>query len=72
MLAFHPQRTRDSRRNASINAAWAGKDVTQPFAGFVHRGARPVDDADPEHEAMIDAVVARQRRLASVVLSLLA
>ena len=37
--------------------ARAGKDAAQPFAGFVHRGARFVDDADPEHKAVIDTKI---------------
>jgi hypothetical protein len=40
--------------------ARAGKDATQPLAGFVHRGVGFIDDADPEHEAVIDTVVPSQ------------
>ena len=39
--------------------ARTGKDAAQPVAGFVHRGAGFVDDADPEDEAVIDAVITR-------------
>ena len=42
--------------------ARTGKDAAQPVAGFVHRGAGFVDDADPEHEAVIDAVIASKDR----------
>ena len=42
--------------------ARTGKDAAQPVAGFVHRGAGFVDDADPEHEAVIDAVIASKSR----------
>ena len=38
----------------------AGKDAPQPFARLGHRGAGFIDDADPEHEAVIDTVVTSQ------------
>ena len=38
-----------------------GKDTAQPFTGFVHRDPGFVDDADPEHEAVIDTVITSQR-----------
>jgi len=38
----------------------AGKDAAQPIAGFVHRDPGFVDNADPEHEAVIDTVVTSQ------------
>src|SRR5438067_471019 len=39
-----------------------GKRAAQPFAGLVHRGAGFIDNADPKHEAVIDAVIAGQGR----------
>jgi hypothetical protein len=38
----------------------AGKDAPQPFARLGHRGAGFIDDADPEHEAVIDTVITSQ------------
>ena len=43
-----------------IRLARTGKDALQPFASFVHRDPGFVDDADPEHEAVIDAVISSQ------------
>jgi hypothetical protein len=40
--------------------ARTGKDAAQPFAGFAHCDPGFVDDADPEHEAVIDAVITSQ------------
>jgi hypothetical protein len=47
------------KRRPGALLASAGKDAAQPFASFVHRGPGFVDDADPEHKAMIDAVITR-------------
>ena len=37
-----------------------GKDAAEPFAGLAHGHPGFVDDADPEHEAVIDAVMTTQ------------
>ena len=48
------------RDDGSARTATARGRAAQPFAGFAHRGARLIDDADPEHEAVIDTVRGRQ------------
>src|SRR6202790_4521548 len=40
-------------------AAMLRKGVAQPFAGLVHRLPSLVNDADPEREPVVDAVIAR-------------
>ena len=37
-----------------------GKDAAEPFTGLTHRHPGFVDDADPEHEAVIDPVITTQ------------
>src|SRR5215472_5717772 len=44
----------------SARTASARGRAAQLFAGFAHRGARLIDDADPEHDAVIDTVRGRQ------------
>ena len=46
---------RKSKRLVSV-----GKDAAEPFAGLAHGHPGFVDDADPEHEAVIDAVITTQ------------
>ena len=46
----------------AARSACVDEDATQPVAGFVHRGAGFIDNADPEHETVIDAVVTREVR----------
>src|SRR5215469_17476452 len=49
------------RDDGSARTATARRGrAAQLFAGFAHRGARLIDDADPEHEAVIDTVRGRQ------------
>src|SRR5713101_1789580 len=61
-------RSRSARLGAGSNIkcrrphSRTGKDAAQPVAGFVHREGGFVDDADPEHEAVIDAVIASKGR----------
>src|SRR5215472_19175908 len=49
------------RDDGSARTATARRGrAAQLFAGFAHRGARLIDDADPEHDAVIDTVKGRQ------------
>ena len=68
---FNPKRVVASRKSSDrrIGQGWiasrsacVGKDATQPATGLVHRGAGLIDDADPEHETVIYAVVTREVR----------
>src|SRR5215471_7606184 len=49
------------RDDGSARTATARRGrAAQLFAGFAHRGTRLIDDADPEHDAVIDTVKGRQ------------
>src|SRR4051794_28797179 len=49
----------------------AGEGVAQPSAGFAHCSASLVDDANPEHEPVIDPVIAGHGRGYACCLQLL-
>src|SRR6516225_3097268 len=49
--------TADQPKNSTTSV---DANAAQLFAGFAHRGARLIDDADPEPEAVIDTVKGRQ------------
>ena len=44
-------------RRVFVLAGRARGRAAQLLAGLAHRGARLIDDADPEHEAVIDTVI---------------
>jgi hypothetical protein len=55
--ALASPRTTKGVGRVEVRLVSVGKDAAQPFAGLAHRHPGFVDDADPEHEAVIDAVI---------------